>query len=163
MKQTLKVQISENKEYLIEISDSSFAKLNQDIYEYTRGQRRVVVMSKKVYKLYFDDLNFDEEEVFIFPDGEQEKTYKNYLRIINFALKRGLTREDVIIAVGGGVIGDVAGFAASTYMRGINLVQVPTTLLAMTDSSVGGKVAINTKYGKNLIGAFYQPKFVFER
>lgn len=161
MKQTLKVQISENKEYLIEISDSSFAKLNQDIYEYTRGQRRVVVMSKKVYKLYFDDLNFDEEEVFIFPDGEQEKTYKNYLRIINFALKRGLTREDVIIAVGGGVIGDVAGFAASTYMRGIDFIQIPTTLLSAVDSSVGGKTAIDLAGAKNILGTFYQPKKVF--
>ena len=76
-------------------------------------------------------------------------------------MKHKLTRQDFIIAIGGGVVGDLAGFAASSYMRGINFIQVPTTLLACTDSSVGGKTAINTKYGKNLIGAFYQPKAVF--
>ena len=85
-------------------------------------------------------------------DWENEKNQKNYYKILDFALKNKLKREDSIIAIGGGVVGDIAGFAAATYMRGINFVQVPTTLLAATDSSVGGKVAINTKYGKNLVG-----------
>ena len=161
MKQTLKVQISENKNYLIDISDSSFASFNQEIYEFTRGQKRLVVMSKKVYKLYFKDLNFDEEEILIFPDGEKEKNYKNYLKIINTAIKMGLTRKDVIIAVGGGVVGDIAGFAASTYMRGIDFIQVPTTLLSAVDSSVGGKTAIDLMEAKNILGTFYQPKKVF--
>ena len=117
-------------------------------------------MSKKVYKLYFQDLNFDDEEIFILNDGEKEKNYKNYLKIINKAVRLGLTRNDVIIAVGGGVVGDIAGFAASTYMRGIDFIQIPTTLLSAVDSSVGGKTAIDLPDAKNIIGTFYQPKKV---
>lgn len=161
MRQVLKVQISDNKEYLIDISDSNFAKLNQEIFEYTRGQKRLVVMSKKVYKLYAEDLNFDDDEIYIFPDGEKEKNYKNYLKIIQRASELGLTRKDVIIAVGGGVVGDIAGFAASTYMRGIDFIQIPTTLLSAVDSSVGGKTAIDLDCAKNIVGTFYQPKKVF--
>ena len=161
MKQTLNVKINENKEYLIEISDSNFESLNQEIYELTKNQKRLVVISKKVYKLYFSELNFSEEEVFIFPDGEKEKNYKNYLKIMEKASSLGLTRNDVIIAIGGGVVGDIAGFAASTYMRGIDFIQIPTTLLSAVDSSVGGKTAIDFNGVKNIIGSFYQPKKVF--
>ena len=161
MRQILKVQINDNKEYLIDISDSGFAKLNQEIFEYTRNQKRLVVISKKVYKLYSGDLNFSDEELFILPDGEKEKNYNNYLKIINKAEKLGLTRKDVIIAVGGGVVGDIAGFAASTYMRGIDFIQIPTTLLSAVDSSVGGKTAIDLPDAKNILGTFYQPKKVF--
>ncbi len=161
MKQILKVQISDNKEYLIDISDSSFEELNRDIYEYTRGQKRLIVMSKKVYKLYSAELNFGDEEIFILPDGEKEKNYNNYLKILKRAYELGLTRKDVIIAVGGGVVGDIAGFAASTYMRGIDFIQIPTTLLSAVDSSVGGKTAIDLDYAKNIVGTFYQPKKVF--
>lgn len=160
MRQTLKVQISDNKEYLIDISDSGFEKLNQEVYELTKNQKRLVVMSKKVYKLYSNDLNFSDDEIFIFPDGEKEKNYKNYLKIIEKAFSMGLTRSDVIIAVGGGVVGDIAGFAASTYMRGIDFIQIPTTLLAAVDSSVGGKTAIDLPNAKNIVGTFYQPKKV---
>ncbi len=161
MRQNLEVRIDENRGYNIEISDSSFERLNRDIAEFTKGQKRLVIISKKVYKLYFQDLNFDKEELFIMPDGEQEKNYKNYLKIINKAIKLGLSRKDVIIAVGGGVVGDIAGFAASTYMRGIDFIQIPTTLLAAVDSSVGGKTAIDLPEGKNIVGSFYQPKKVF--
>lgn len=161
MRQTLKVKISDDKEYTIEISDSSFGKLNQEIYELTRGQRRLAVFSERVYNLYFDDLNFSEEEVFVLKDGETQKNYKNYLKIIEKAASLGLTRNDVIIAIGGGVVGDIAGFAASTYMRGIDFVQIPTTLLSAVDSSVGGKTAIDLDCAKNIIGTFYQPKKVF--
>ena len=157
MKQTLKVQISDNKEYLIDISDSGFEKLNQEIYELTKGKKRLVIISRKVYNLYFGDLNFSDDEILIFPDGEKEKNYKNYLKIIDRAFEMGLTRNDVIIAVGGGVVGDIAGFAASTYMRGIDFIQVPTTLLSAVDSSVGGKTGIDLPNGKNILGTFYQP------
>ncbi|MBR1776808.1 3-dehydroquinate synthase [bacterium] len=161
MRQTLKVQTEESCEYLIDITDNKFSKLNQEIYEYTHTQKRLVVISKKVHKLYSEELDFKEEELLILPDGEQEKNIKNYLKIIERASQMGLTRKDVIIAVGGGVIGDIAGFAASTYMRGIDFIQVPTTLLSAVDSSVGGKTAIDLQYGKNLLGTFYQPKKVF--
>ena len=161
MRQTLKVKIDDTNEYMIDISDSSFEELNKEIYEYTRTQKRLVVMSKKVYKLYSQDLNFSDEEIFILPYGEREKNYKNYLKIMHRAFELGLTRQDVIIAVGGGVVGDIAGFAASTYMRGIDFIQIPTTLLAAVDSSVGGKTAIDLDFSKNIIGTFYQPKKVF--
>lgn len=93
--------------------------------------------------------------------GEKSKNAKNYLKIINALAENNFTREDTVIALGGGVVGDIAGFAASTYMRGITLIAVPTTLLAMIDSSVGGKTAIDLKNGKNLCGTFYQPSAVY--
>ena len=161
MKQTLKVQISDTKEYVIEISDSSFDSLNADIAEFTKNQKRLIIISKNVYKLYQTKLNFDKKELFILSDGEKEKNYKNYLKIIDKAMELGLTRSDVIIAIGGGVVGDIAGFVASTYMRGIDFIQVPTTLLSAVDSSVGGKTAIDLKEAKNILGTFYQPKKVF--
>lgn len=161
MRQILKVQISDEKAYDIEISDNSFTKLCQDIDELTRGKKRLVVMSKKVYKLYCNELTFLDEEIFVLKDGEEQKNYKNYLKIIERAIKLGLTRQDVFIAVGGGVVGDITGFAASTYMRGVDFIQVPTTLLAAVDSSVGGKTAIDLNEAKNIVGTFHQPKAVF--
>ncbi|KAB0611252.1 3-dehydroquinate synthase [Castellaniella defragrans] len=91
------------------------------------------------------------------PDGEQYKTWESLDRIFDALLAAALDRKAVLVALGGGVVGDVCGFAASCYMRGIRFVQVPTTLLAQVDSSVGGKTAINHPRGKNMIGAFYQP------
>ena len=161
MKQTLEVNINENKKYQIEISDCTFSKLCHSISEATNGQKRLVVISKKVFRLYFKDLNFKKDEIFIMPDGEKEKNYKNYIKILKKASEIGLTRNDVMIAVGGGVVGDITGFVASTYMRGIDFIQVPTTILAAVDSSVGGKTAIDLDEAKNIIGSFYQPKKVF--
>ncbi|MEG1963690.1 MAG: 3-dehydroquinate synthase [Clostridia bacterium] len=93
--------------------------------------------------------------------GESSKNFSNYQNILNYLAQNNFARNDFILALGGGVVGDLAGFVASTYMRGINFAQVPTTLLAMVDSSIGGKTAINLSYGKNLVGSFYQPKKVF--
>ena len=146
--------------YPITIDHDDISTLKEKILSNTRGKKVLVVISEKVNKLYGAALGFDKEEVFVLKDGEKEKNFKNYQKIINAALKRGLMRRDAIIAIGGGVAGDLAGFAAATYMRGIDLIQVPTTLLACVDSSVGGKTAINTDFGKNLVGAFYQPKAV---
>lgn len=161
MKQILNVQIKSGKNYPIEISDNSIERLNRDIDEITAGQKRLIVISKKVYDLYYNRFNFSEDELFILKDGEKEKNYKTYLKIINRAFQIGLTRKDVMIAIGGGVAGDITGFAASTYMRGIDFIQVPTTLLSAVDSSVGGKTAIDLAGAKNIIGTFYQPKAVF--
>jgi 3-dehydroquinate synthase len=97
---------------------------------------------------------------FIFPAGEASKNGETYLSLLEFLAENQLTRSDLVIALGGGVVGDMAGFAAATYLRGIRYIQVPTTLLAMVDSSVGGKTAIDLKAGKNLAGAFYQPDMV---
>ncbi|MGI6744314.1 MAG: 3-dehydroquinate synthase [Eubacteriales bacterium] len=101
-----------------------------------------------------------ETETAILPHGEGSKSLGCYGRLLERCAEAGLTRGDMIAALGGGVIGDIAGFAAATYMRGIDYVQLPTTLLAAVDSSVGGKTAIDIKAGKNLCGAFHQPRLV---
>lgn len=147
--------------YPIYISGDDLSELKNSVMDAINRKNYIVIFSEKVYKIYSKILDFPKEKTLILRDGEAEKNFKNYTKILDFALKNKLKREDAIIAVGGGVVGDISGFAASTYMRGIKFIQIPTTLLAATDSSVGGKVAINTKYGKNLIGAFYQPSAVF--
>ena len=97
---------------------------------------------------------------FVFPAGEASKNNETYFQILNFLAKENLTRTDLVVALGGGVVGDIAGFAAATFLRGVSFVQIPTSLLAMVDSSVGGKTAIDLPAGKNLVGAFKQPLLV---
>ena len=97
---------------------------------------------------------------FVFPHGESSKCAKTYLALLDALCENQLTRADAVVALGGGVVGDLTGFAASTYLRGIGFIQIPTTLLAMVDSSVGGKTAIDLPAGKNLAGTFYQPWLV---
>lgn len=97
---------------------------------------------------------------FVFPAGEAYKTTETYLQLLHFLCAHELTRADCLIALGGGVVGDLAGFAAATYLRGIAYIQVPTTVLAMVDASVGAKTGLNLPMGKNLVGAFYAPKLV---
>lgn len=100
-------------------------------------------------------------EIFAIEAGETSKSLQEAEKIYTKAIELGLDRKSLIIALGGGVVGDLAGFVAATYLRGVNFIQVPTTLLSQVDSSVGGKTAVNHALGKNLIGAFYQPKAVF--
>lgn len=124
----------------------------------------LIITDDNVAPLYLEDLKKSldpSKQVFeyVIPSGEASKSFQLYYEIQGFALGEGLDRQSLIIALGGGVVGDLAGFVAATYMRGIAFVQVPTTLLAH-DSSVGGKVAINHPLGKNMIGAFYQPEAV---
>ncbi|MBQ9921509.1 MAG: 3-dehydroquinate synthase [Clostridia bacterium] len=101
-------------------------------------------------------------EVFMFeiPAGEKSKCPQKYIELVCYAAQCRLCRTDIMLALGGGVVGDLTGFAAATYMRGIPFIQIPTTLLAAVDSSVGGKTAIDLEIGKNLVGAFYQPSAV---
>jgi len=126
-----------------------------------------VVADKNIEKLhlkYFTNLLKQKGynvKVSVIPAGETGKNIKSLSLLYDKALEAGIDRKSCIIALGGGVVGDVTGFFAATYMRGVKYVQVPTTLLAMTDSSVGGKTAINTNGGKNIAGAFYQPDFVW--
>ena len=158
----LTVKITEKeKSYPIYINNMDIENLKKSVLDEIGAKNYIVVISKKVHKLYSKLLGFPSDKVLILPDGEREKNYKNYIKILDFAILKKLKREDAIIAVGGGVIGDITGFAASSCMRGIDYIQIPTTLLAAADSSVGGKTAINSKFGKNLIGTFYQPKAVF--
>lgn len=102
----------------------------------------------------------DSTRLFTIPPGEQEKTRARWAELTDALLEWGAGRDTTVVAVGGGVIGDLAGFVASTYMRGLPVVQVPTTLLAMVDASVGGKTAVDTPFGKNLVGAFHNPSAV---
>ncbi|HFQ60733.1 MAG TPA: iron-containing alcohol dehydrogenase, partial [Epsilonproteobacteria bacterium] len=95
------------------------------------------------------------------PDGEEYKTLETVENILNACFEHKLDRKSLLIAFGGGVIGDMTGFTASLYQRGIDFIQIPTTLLSQVDASVGGKTGVNNKYGKNLIGAFYQPNAVY--
>jgi len=95
------------------------------------------------------------------PDGEEYKTLQTVENILHECFEYKLDRKSLLIAFGGGVIGDMTGFTASLYQRGIDFIQIPTTLLSQVDASVGGKTGVNTSYGKNLIGAFYQPKAVY--
>lgn len=121
----------------------------------------VVVSNDKVAPLYMqaliDALDGYSVDQFLLPDGEAHKSLDNYIALLDFMLARKFNRTATVIALGGGVVGDLAGFAAASYQRGVNFVQVPTTLLAQVDSSVGGKTAVNHPLGKNMIGAFYQP------
>lgn len=98
---------------------------------------------------------------YIIPPGESSKNRTTKAEIEDFLLLHRCTRDTVILAIGGGVIGDMIGYVAATFMRGVRFCQIPTTLLAMVDSSIGGKTAVDTPLGKNLIGAFWQPKFIF--
>ncbi len=130
--------------------------------------RRVFVISEKNVVDHHSDLlksglsaNGIEDHWFVLEPGESSKRFAVLERLVDDILGTGIERTDVILAFGGGVIGDLAGFAASTILRGIDFVQIPTTLLSQVDSSVGGKTGINTPLGKNLVGAFYQPKAVF--
>ena len=130
------------------------------------GQKIAVVTDSNVAPLYAEQLEnsltqagYDIHRITI-PAGEESKSHEMLLQLYHEMLNFGLTRTDLIIALGGGVVGDLTGFAASTLLRGIPFVQIPTTLLAQVDSSVGGKVAVNLPEGKNLVGSFYQPKMV---
>ena len=159
----LTVNIPETKPYSypIYINNKSISELKAELDRETKGRKRLIVISKKVFKLYGKELNFDKKELFILKDGEEQKNIKTFEKILKRAVSLKLSRKDVIIAIGGGVAGDMAGFAAAVYMRGVDYIQVPTTLLACVDSSVGGKTAIDLPCGKNYAGAFYQPKAVY--
>lgn len=126
----------------------------------------VVVSNRKVFGLYGGVVKSSLEnagfEVFthLIGDGEKYKNFRVLEKTLRFFSEKKLTRTDAVLALGGGVVGDLTGFAASVYLRGVSFLQIPTTLLSMIDSSVGGKTAVNSEFGKNLIGTFYQPKGV---
>ena len=144
------------------------SQLGELISEYQKHGAVLVITDTNVAPLYLDaalssiDANGFSSSSYVIPAGEDSKSFETYSKIIEFASQIPLTRTDGIVALGGGMVGDVAGFVAATYMRGINFYQVPTTLLAAVDSSVGGKSAINTNAGKNLVGAFHKAKFALQ-
>lgn len=138
-----------------------------DIIANTVKTRKIAVISDNIVdKLYYDIIETSLKKSgftvskFVFPAGEASKSTETLNRIYDFLCENNITRSDCIIALGGGVVGDITGFAAATFLRGLDYIQIPTTLLAQIDSSVGGKTAIDLPCGKNLVGAFKQPKCV---
>ena len=141
-----------------------FTGLKEKITEVFKG-KLAVVFDTHTHILFSEEINerlkdFDLYEV-VLPAGENTKNINCYIKLLSFLAENNFTRKDGILAIGGGVIGDLCGFVASTYMRGIAYISCPTTLLSCVDSSIGGKTAVNLPQGKNLVGAFYQPKLVY--
>lgn len=158
---------TEHKQYPVHIGCHSIVR-NAKIRKYlnSNSKRAVVITNTLVGALYLKPLENElknsgiEPIIFIVPDGETHKNIKTSIKIYDFLLKKKIDRKEPLIALGGGVIGDISGFVASTYKRGIPFVQIPTTLLSQVDSSIGGKTGINHNLGKNMIGTFYQPDLV---
>lgn len=160
------ITIHASKTYSVFIGNNLICNAGAYIAEIHKKCTAAIISDSNVFPLYQEQLTASLEKSgysvvsFVFPAGESSKTPETYLNILNFLAENKLTRSDLIVALGGGVTGDMAGFAAATYLRGISFVQIPTSLLAMVDSSVGGKTAIDLPAGKNLVGAFYQPDLV---
>ena len=132
-----------------------------NIEEYLEDRKYFLITNDKVAKIYGDFISkFVDDYTIIIKDGEKHKNIKTIQYILDKLLDNKIERKDYIVAFGGGVVGDMAGFCASSVLRGVGFIQIPTTLLSQVDSSVGGKTGFNNKHGKNLIGAFYQPKKV---
>ena len=144
------------------IGDGVVDRLSALLDEHKVGSRRFVVSNPVIWRFHGPQIQraLGQAEPILIPDGERYKNLQSVSRIYDPLIKAHADRGSAVIAVGGGVIGDTAGFAAATYLRGITLVHVPTTLLAQVDSSIGGKVGVNHALGKNLIGAFHQPALV---
>jgi len=162
----LRVELGE-RSYDIRIGQNTLDALGGAVKELKASPTLALVSNPTIYALYGERVHasltaagFDVVEIIV-PDGEEHKELLWVERILTSMLERRLDRKSLLVALGGGVIGDVAGFAASLYMRGIRFVQVPTTLLAQVDSSVGGKTGVNHPLGKNMIGTFWQPSLVW--
>ena len=160
------VHIDASRSYDVRIGRGLLDDCGRQIAERVRCASAAVVADDTVYALYGDRVCASLEAAgvrtvcYVFPHGEKSKNLLEYAKILNFLAENRVTRADALIALGGGVTGDLGGFAAATYLRGIPFVQLPTTLLAAVDSSVGGKTAVDLPAGKNLAGAFYQPELV---
>ena len=160
------VTVNASTTYEVKISSGLLPKLGAEVSALGKAGKVCIVSDSNVWPLYGNAAKNSLENAglevihFLFPAGESSKNGSTYLQLLNFLAENGMTRSDHLVALGGGVVGDLTGFAAATYLRGIAYIQVPTTLLAMVDSSVGGKTAIDLPSGKNLAGAFCQPKLV---
>ncbi len=157
--ETLQVSLGE-RSYPILIG-SGLLSASDVLAKFIRARQVLIVTNEIVAPLYLDKLETaiaaKEQHALILPDGETSKSLQTFATIIDALLEHGFHRDACLVALGGGVVGDIGGFAASCYQRGIDYIQVPTTLLAQVDSSVGGKTAVNHPKAKNMIGAFYQP------
>jgi 3-dehydroquinate synthase len=163
--QRVRVELGE-RSYDIVIGDGLLARAGEFLQGLGFGKRGVIITDNNVRPLFAKSLRSAlkrggfETKVLAVPAGEESKSLRQANRLFGKLPSLGLDRQSFVIALGGGVVGDLAGFVAATYLRGLPLVQVPTSLLAQVDSSVGGKVGVNLPQGKNLVGAFYQPRLV---
>ncbi|MDP3259447.1 MAG: 3-dehydroquinate synthase, partial [Thermodesulfovibrionales bacterium] len=162
----IRVKLGE-RSYDICIGSNILGKIGPKLKSFNSSPKTAIISNPTVYRLYgkkvlnsIKSSGFDVIPVII-PDGEKYKDISIVQKIYGELLRHRLDRKSTLIALGGGVIGDITGFVASTYMRGIDYIQIPTTLLAQVDSSVGGKTGVNHKLGKNMIGTFYQPKLIW--
>lgn len=152
--------------YNISVAPGSLSQLGSKMKQVNLGTKVLVISNPEIFNYYgkiciksLQEAGF-ETFTHLIPAGEQHKTLQSIEKVYDLALANHLERSSTFVALGGGVIGDMTGFAAATWLRGVNFVQVPTSLLAIVDASVGGKTGVNHPQGKNLIGAFYQPKLV---
>ncbi|MCC5893939.1 MAG: 3-dehydroquinate synthase [Alkalibacterium sp.] len=156
----------ETTEYAIKIQKGLLQNVGEELSAITSSRRVAVVTDKNVHQHYGETVDTQLKRAgftvhfIILEPGEQTKTFSSMPAMYSELINAGITRSDVIVALGGGVVGDIAGFVAATFLRGIDFVQIPTSLLAQVDSSVGGKVGVDLPEGKNLAGAFYHPKLV---
>ena len=160
------VTVAASKTYDIHIDSGLLCAIGKEAQKLGKAQKVCIISESNVWPLYGETVKNSLESAgfsvisYVFPAGEESKNAATFLNILNCLAENKLTRTDMIVALGGGVVGDLAGFAAASYLRGIRFIQVPTTLLAAVDSSVGGKTAIDLPAGKNLAGAFWQPSLV---
>lgn len=161
-----KVNIDLHEGYTVYIEKGIIDNCADYIEDICNGRRAVIISDSSVAPLYADrviksmEAKGFEASLFVIEAGESSKTPENLIKAADFCVETGLTRADVIVALGGGVITDMAGLCGALYQRGVAVCQIPTSLLAMVDSSVGGKTAVNLSRGKNMFGAFYQPSVV---
>ena len=160
------ITVSASRTYDIRIGHGLLTTLGEAVRGLGKVEKVFLVSDTQVYPLYGGAAEASLKEAgysvssFFLPAGEESKNGETFLKLLNALAQAGLSRSDLLVALGGGVVGDLAGFAAACYLRGIRFIQIPTTLLAAVDSSVGGKTAIDLPAGKNLAGAFYQPSLV---
>lgn len=160
------IEVNASKRYQVQIGPGLLPGLGEKVAALGKVQKVCIVSDSTVWPLYgaAADASLHAAGLntcsFVFPAGEASKCGTTFLELLNFLAENRLTRSDILVALGGGVVGDLTGFAAACFLRGIRFVQVPTTLLAAVDSSVGGKTAVDLPAGKNLAGAFWQPSLV---
>ncbi len=166
MKYTLTINMKSRK-YPVIIESGLFRTIGNTLGENFAGKKLAFVTDEAILKTYGDflkkqlDASHCEWDIIVLSSGDVTKSFDTLSALYKKLVEFQLTRDDVIVALGGGVIGDISGFAAATFLRGVDFVQIPTTLIGQVDSSIGGKNAVNLPEGKNLVGTFYQPTFVY--
>jgi len=150
--------LTKESKYSIEIETNSIKKKIKHII--SNNNNVIFLIDKKVFNVFQKINNYKKQKYICISCSEKIKTFNSYAKLTQKILNKGVDRKTVLVAIGGGTMGDLSGFIASTLLRGIDLILIPTTLLSQVDSSIGGKNGINTRFGKNLIGTFYQPRLV---